>query len=290
VTVRSESQGFVRNSTTNAQGEFTLQIIPTGQYTVSISAPGYAPTESRGVQVSPSSSNVYAFDMSSSGGGGDEIVVTAARAQLSFNETTTGIQLDVQELASRIPVGQNALALTLLAPTAIQGGAANKNASFSGQAAIGGSSIAENAFYVNGLNITNFDNYLGASLVPFEFYDTIEVKTGGYQAEFGRATGGVINAVTKSGSNDFSIRLSGNWDIDEFREDAPRTLNDANEFDSVENQNLTLEVGGPIIRDRLFFYVLGQARDNETEFASTCPRSRRSPRWPASSCPRIWAP
>lgn len=266
VTIRSQAQGFVRNTTTNSQGEFTLQVLPTGQYTASITAPGYSPTESRDLRVEAGGANVYAFDLVS--GGGDEIVVTAARAQLSFNETTTGIQLNVQELAERVPVGQNVLSLALLAPTAVQGGAGSLNAGFASQPTFGGSSVAENAFFVNGLNITNFDNYFGASLVPFEFYDSVEVKTGGYPAEFGRATGGVVNATTRSGSNDFTFRLSGNYDSPDWHETAPRTTIDANEFDRNERLTYTGEIGGPIIRDHLFFYVMAQGRDITNEFAT----------------------
>ena len=59
--------------------------------------------------------------------------------------------------------------------------------------------MAENQIYINGLNVTNFRNGLGFSNVPYEFYEQFQVKTGGYSAEFGRSTGGVINAVTKSG-------------------------------------------------------------------------------------------
>jgi outer membrane receptor protein involved in Fe transport len=266
VTIRSEAQGFERSTTTNANGEFTVPVIPIGNYTVSLSAPGYPSTESRGVSVVPSNPSVYAFEMTS--GAGDEIIVTAARQQLSFSENTTGLQINVQELTDRVPVGQNVQALALLAPSAVQGGAANKNVTFGQQTSVGGSSIAENAFFVNGLNITNFDNYLGASLVPFEFYRTVEVMTGGYQAEFGRATGGVINAVTKSGTNDWVFRLSGSYDNPDWAEDAPRTTNDANEYDENTRQNATLEVGGPIWRDRLFVYGMAQYRDNEAEFAN----------------------
>jgi outer membrane receptor protein involved in Fe transport len=266
VTVTSETQGFSRNTTTNANGEFTVQVLPIGDYTASISASGYSPTESRDLRVEAGGSTVYAFDLVS--GGGDEIVVTAARAQLSFNETTTGLQLNVQELTERVPVGQNVLSLALLAPSAVQGGASNRNVAFAGQPAIGGASVAENAFFINGLNITNFENGFGGATVPFEFYQTVEVKTGGYQAEFGRSTGAVINATTKSGSNDWMLRLSGSLDPLSMQEQQPRTLNDANEFDTADRQIATLEIGGPIWEDRLFFYVLGQHRDIENEFAS----------------------
>src|SRR3546814_6189045 len=79
---------------------------------------------------------------------------------------------------------------------------------------LGGASVAENAYYINGLNITNFDNYLGSAPVPFEFFRSVEVKTGGYQAEYGRATGGIINAVSKAGTNDLTVGLHLKWEPD----------------------------------------------------------------------------
>src|SRR3546814_7178177 len=78
--------------------------------------------------------------------------------------------------------------------------------SFGDLASAVGSSVSENVFYVNGLNITDFRQGLGSVTVPFEFYETVDVKNGGYPAEFGRATGAFVNATTKSGSNEFHGR------------------------------------------------------------------------------------
>ena len=64
-----------------------------------------------------------------------------------------------------------------------------------GGVSFGGSSVAENTVYINGLNVTDFYNRDGFSAVPFAFYKEFQVKTGGYSVEFGRTTGGVINAV-----------------------------------------------------------------------------------------------
>lgn len=66
----------------------------------------------------------------------------------------------------------------------------------------GGASVGENAYYINGMNVTNFRNGLGGSTVPFQFYDQFQIKTRGYSAEFGRSTGGVVNAVTRRGTNE----------------------------------------------------------------------------------------
>src|SRR3546814_7127952 len=85
---------------------------------------------------------------------------------------------------------------------------------FGNLASLGGATVAENAYYINGLNITNFENYLGSAPVPFEFFRSVEVKTGGYQAEYGRATGGISNAASKAGTNDLTAGLHLNWEPD----------------------------------------------------------------------------
>lgn len=72
---------------------------------------------------------------------------------------------------------------------------------------IGGSSVGENAFYINGMPVTNFRNFLGTSTIPFQFYDQVEIQTGGYQAEIGRSKGSVVNAVTRS------VRFGLSWDF-----------------------------------------------------------------------------
>ena len=76
----------------------------------------------------------------------------------------------------------------------------------------GGSSVAENTVYINGLNVTDFYNRIGSSSVPYAFYKEFQVKTGGYSVEFGRTTGGVINAVTRSGTNEFEFGTEVVWE------------------------------------------------------------------------------
>lgn len=272
VTVRSTAQGATRNVTTGANGTFRIPLIPTGRYDVVVDAPGYE-TLSEQVVVSLGDSSSFTFTLAAEGAPAadasnlGEIVVVGVRQGVDFTRTTTGLTVDVEELTKQVPVGRSLTAVTLLAPTATAGGSA-ANSSFAGQPSIGGASVGENAFYVNGLNTTNFDTYVGSVTVPFDFYKTIEVKTGGYPAEFGRALGGVINAVTKSGTNEFTMALHGNYTGPELEETSPDTFQSANRLTETRQADYTLELGGPIIRDRLFFYGLAQGRDNESRFAS----------------------
>ena len=116
------------------------------------------------------------------------------RVDVRSTESATNIN---REEVSRLPVDQTLASVALLAPGVVPPGATFGGLSF------GGSSVAENAVYINGLNVTDPYRRQGFSSVPFAFYEEFQVKTGGYSAEFGRSTGGVINAVTRSGSNEF---------------------------------------------------------------------------------------
>ena len=269
VVVKSLAQGFERNLTTDAQGQFRAALIPSGAYSVSITKGGYVAANDGNVRVGIGAASNYGFTLAAEGETVSEIVITGtANPQLDFANTTTGLVVDVETLSKQVPIARNVTALTLLAPSAIPGDSA---ATFvqqgQSQAAIGGSSIGENVFYVNGLNITNFVNGIGGTLVPFEFYKSVEVKTGGFPAEFGRGTGAIINAVTKSGSNDFTFAVHGNYEPNSLREQAPNALARRNSMSKRTDKNLIVEAGGPIIPDHLFFYGLASFNSLKTQTA-----------------------
>jgi hypothetical protein len=246
VTVTSTDQGFSRFSTTSSTGSFTVVQLPIGNYTVTIEGNGFATTKLEDVKVSLGG-NSYSFEVAAAGG--NEIVVTgtAVRA-VDFSGTATGQVFNVQEIAEQLPVARNVDGLQLLAPQTTSGDAAF------GGVSIGGSSVAENIFYINGMNITNFRTFVGGTTVPFEFYDEVQVKTGGYQAEFGRNTGGAIIALTRSGSNTFKGGFNVYYSPDSLREDAPNTYLANNSLDKRSQVEGNIWASGPIIKDRLFFF------------------------------------
>jgi len=267
VAVKSLDQGFTRSVTTDDAGQFRIPLIPIGGYSVAINKEGYQPTNDGNVRVGLGGSTAYTFTLAGASEAVSEVVITAtANPQLDFAATTKGLSVDIETLTKQAPIGRSLTAVVQLAPGVVTGsssrvGTAPSTANFGAQPSVGGGSVAENAFYINGLNITNFDTYIGAAEVPFDFYKSVEVKTGGYPAEFGRATGGVINAVTKSGSNTFHFAVHGNYEADAWREDSPDTYIIAEHRSKRSEKSATFEVSGPIIEDHLFFYVLNQQRD-----------------------------
>jgi hypothetical protein len=269
VTVTSD-KGVRRTVTADDDGSLRVPQLPIGTYTVTVTKDGYNELVSDNVPIQIGALGAFTFTMASASDEAmEEIYVTGTRqGSWDFNSTTTGITVDVGEAFSQAPLGRDATSVVLLAPgtslgdsafSTLQYGASGNIASFAG------SSVGENVYYVNGMNITNFRNFVGGSTIPFELFDQIEVKTGGYQAEFGRSTGGVTNAVTKSGSNEWDFGVNAYFTPDSLYEDAPATFAAANQYDETESLEFNLWASGAIVKDKLFFFALYNPRDI-TEF------------------------
>ncbi|WP_169829189.1 TonB-dependent receptor [Tsuneonella mangrovi] len=277
VTLTSTDTGTVRTATTSSTGSYRFAGLQPGSYDLEISAQGLSPYQAQGIKIlAGQTANVPVALNSSS----NVIVVSGTRAVQAFTGTTTGLNVDVSDFISDKPLGRSLQSVILLAPGVVAGN--SSNSTFNGLSSLGGSSVAENAYYVNGLNVTNFDDYLGGATVPFYFYKSIDTKTGGYPAEYGRATGGIVNAVTKSGTNEFTAAVHVDWAPNFLTNHGKNLTNtayvDPNDpskgtttyrlrnraFDTSDSLVTTIEAGGPIIKDRLFFYGLLQMQNKES--------------------------
>lgn len=267
VVVENDQLGISRTVRVSEDGRFQVGSLPGGRYKVTLNVQGKA-SESRNVVVAAGVNAPVRFEADL-----QEVVVSAGRRgsvllDTSSVETSTVFSLeDIQEL----PVSRNITDVALLAPGTTRG-----DASFGNLASFAGSSVAENAYYVNGFNITDFRNGLGGSTVPFEAYQDFQVKTGGYSAEFGRSTGGVISTTTKRGTNEWKFGVNVFSVPNGGRSKGPDTFDaDGNIFgfrskDSASSWDASVSAGGPIIQDRLFVYGLYQWRNSDSKnFGST---------------------
>ncbi len=260
ITVLNPATGLTRTSTADARGNYRFAFLPVGEYTVSASANGQPMGAPRNVTVTLG--NTTTVDLAATPNATELSAVHVRGTGLpviDVTSTESATNVSRAELV-RLPVDQNVTSVALLAPGVVGG-----TASFGG-ISFGGSSIAENAFYVNGLNVTDFYNRNGFSEAPFAFYDQFQVKTGGYSVEFGRTTGGVVNAVTRSGSNElhFGTEITlepGNWHSgakDRYNSDGSRYITASRDRDSLVKLNGY--VSGPIIKDKLFVFAMYEAR------------------------------
>ncbi|WP_344694021.1 TonB-dependent receptor [Sphingomonas cynarae] len=261
VTVLSADQGFRRTARTNGNGSYSISELRNGSYTFTVEAEGYEAYTEAGVRLVQGAA-ANRFRLAPIGtpevaGASGDIIVTGSRAATSeFDLTTTGQVINVADLATRVPVARSLAALIQLVP-----GTAAGSGAFGNLPSINGGAVSENAYFINGLNITDFRKGLSPVEVPFEFYQTIDVKTGGYAAEFGRSTGGFTSATTKSGSNEFHGGLLFTWNPDGLRSYTRDTFSSDNDGGTSEAKSVIAQLSGPIIKDHLFFYGLYQARN-----------------------------
>ena len=262
VTVTSNAQGFSRTVTTGSDGTFRVAAIPQGSYTFTVEASGYDSFTDNAVTLNQgSAANQFTLASAGAAAAGGDIVVTAGRVQVAdFDRNTVGATIAIGELATRVPVSRDLTSVVLLAP-----GTSLGDSAFGNLPAVAGSSVSENAYYINGLNITEFRQGLSPVEVPFEFYNTIEVKNGSIPAEFGRFTGAFVNATTKSGGNEYHGGVLFNWQPDDLREDNPDTLTNYNRTDVRERKQFNAYLSGPIIKDHLFFYGIYQTNESRNE-------------------------
>ena len=263
VTIRATNRAVTRTATTGSSGTFNFTALPIGNYTIEVASSVGAATVTEAAAALGGASYTVVV-----GGGaeGEEIVVTGRQARsLDFSQTATGAVFDVQETAERVPVPRTLESVALLAPQVVSGDQTFSEDYPNGTIALGGSSIAENIYYINGMNVTNFRTFIGGSTVPFEFYDQVQVKTGGYQAEFGRSTGGALIAVSRSGSNEWRGGANAFFSPASLRATSPDTYINANSQDRDETIEGNIWASGPIIKNRLYAFAFFNPR-HETGF------------------------
>lgn len=204
VTALHEATGRSRETRVDSDGDFRFSQLPVGTYVLSVRRDGTVVARDT-FNVSLNANVPAKFALA--GESIEEIITTASAIKYDTYSTDSGVVLGEAEL-DILPVARNLTSVALLAPGTVKGDSkwqAEGNGGGAGYASFGGSSIAENSCYINGLEVTNTRQGLGCGELPFEFYDQFQIKTGGYSAQYGRTTGGVINATSKSGSNEWEF-------------------------------------------------------------------------------------
>ncbi|MFN2511989.1 MAG: TonB-dependent receptor domain-containing protein [Pyrinomonadaceae bacterium] len=198
VTVTGVTQGFNRTSQTDAEGFYRIQQVPPGSYKVGFSgASGFGETSKDNVQVNLGRPSTVDIQLGAAQVTGD---VTVSGSDTAGIETTESkIQTNIsQRTAELLPKGVN---FTSLLNTA----AAVRSEGLAGGFQIDGASGSENTFIIDGQEVSNFRTGVlnTNNNIPFQFVQEVQIKSSGFEAEFGGATGGVINVVTRGGSNEF---------------------------------------------------------------------------------------
>ncbi|TAK52069.1 MAG: TonB-dependent receptor [Gammaproteobacteria bacterium] len=286
IVIENADTGFRREVEAGSDGSYRLRQTPSGTYVVTVK-------RADGTTLKRENVVVYV-------GVGTSVNFAGATELETIQVVGTGLvnPIDVSSVESTtimtaekvamIPVQRDTTAVSLLAPGTIKGDPA-----FGNLASFGGSSVAENQYYFNGFNITNTFQNLNFAKVPYDAIAEQQIKTGGYGAEFGRSTGGVINQISKRGTNEFRLGGSAYWSPDSLSESTPnRMSNDGVLLEDNSNDtegdslNATLSAGGALIKDRLFAYGLIEYGQRDYDdypgragSANSTATSIRMPKW-----------
>jgi hypothetical protein len=247
----------------DGQGNFSFPVLPAGVYSLTVTKEGFTPVKQASIRVTLGSKitinpRLAVGQLTQT----VEIVETAVSLDITSSQTSTNI---TAEAASTLPRSRNFNSLLAMAPGV-------RLEPKSGSAGVGGVSVdgasgSENIYVIDGVEVSNtLNGSLGGTFnIPFEFLREIQVKSGGFESEYGGATGGVVNLSTKSGTNDLhgeaflqftssqlNPRPRGFWQGSPLNADAPDFF--AAKEDNYRRTYPGFTLGGPILKNRLYFF------------------------------------
>ncbi|MGH9942201.1 MAG: TonB-dependent receptor [Pyrinomonadaceae bacterium] len=258
VTARNNATGQARTATTDEAGDYTMTQLPPGTYELTVEAQGFAKALLKDAALNVGSKQTVNFDLKP----GQITETIEVSAEALFVETTkselggvvTPIEVQNLPLLNRTFAG-----LSVIMPEARPVGNFDPTKTRVGNVAFNGGDGRQVDVNVDGGD--NKDNVVGSLLQNFayESIQEFQVLQHRWTAESGRAVGGVINVISKSGSNEFHGSFFAN-----FRDEALRTfdffdkrnqiLNPSYEKPSFSRQEVGGSLGGPIVKEKLFFF------------------------------------
>ncbi|WP_291190866.1 TonB-dependent receptor [Frateuria sp.] len=291
------ANGSTREVAVGADGRYSISSLPVGRYTVSLRKDGQTLATQENVTVSPGGGTSVPFAAASAQNAqnlGAVQVVASALPAIDVTSVNSSTIITAADLA-KLPVQRSAESIALLAPGTVRGSQYFRGGN---AVAFGGSSVSENAYYVNGYNTGEPYRNIGGFQLPYGAIDQQETLTGGYSAKYGRSDGGVLNQIGKRGTNEWHFGAQVVWEP-RFLEahptnnyygnpTVPAPIANPNSLDGLTHYELadpskpgTLRqyrsdnkqwqtvysayVGGPLIKDKLFMFLAAETtRTNST--------------------------
>jgi Carboxypeptidase regulatory-like domain/TonB dependent receptor/TonB-dependent Receptor Plug Domain len=258
VTVTSPALQGSRTATTNAGGEYNFPLLPPGEYRAEYALPSFETVIRTGVVVNLDQATkvnvpmALARETASIEVIGDAVVIDPTQTNTQVNLKEDHLQHATVGLARR--AYQN---VVLEAPgVGAQTGAG-------GNPSVFGSNLGQNSYLIDGLNTTDPVTHTFTSNFTFDSIQEVAIQTSGFDAEYGKAIGGIINVITKSGGNDFHGTLDARYRSEKLTEQGERTrdfppgtdqLRYDRDIQDFQNLSPAATLGGPIARDRLWFF------------------------------------
>jgi carboxypeptidase family protein/TonB-dependent receptor-like protein len=254
-----------QTDTTNADGGFLFPLLTPGTYAVKVEKGQFKTAEAKGIEILTGKTSSLRISMQP---GEATTIVEVTGSALTVDTGSTAVSTNLNDtFYQAVPVARGVAGLFYASPSAVDGGIAGGTANPS----IGGSSSLENLYVADGVSITDgafggigtFSRVYGSlsTGINLSFVKEVQVKTGGFEAQYGKADGGIVQIVTKSGSSKFHGSIGGFFAPEEFEAERQHPdnffrFNKIGELVHQANYDLDIEAGGyvPHYKDHLFFF------------------------------------
>ncbi|HEX6976016.1 MAG TPA: TonB-dependent receptor, partial [Vicinamibacterales bacterium] len=250
VTVTSPQLQGSRSAVTDAKGEYQLSLLPPGTYRVEFALGGFDTIVKQNIKISLDTTTRQDATMAL-GAVTEAITVTAEAVVVDPTQTTVQQNFGTQHLkyATIGSAGRSYQSVLAQAPGVVG----------TGNPQVMGANLGQNNYMLDGVNTTDPVTHTFGSNLPFDAVQEVSIQTLGKDAEYGRALGGVVNVVTKTGGNEFSgtfdARIT-NDNLSESGEHYDASKQDYQEFKPAAT------LGGPISRDKVWFFGSLERPDN----------------------------
>jgi hypothetical protein len=261
--IENSATGLKRDITVDSSGRYRANSLPIGTYDVTLMHNGTATDTHKNVQTQISQGTDVSFAAAATASNATELgsvqVTANSLPSIDVSSVDSRTVLNADQL-SKLPIARTSISsIALLAP-----GTTSAARGYGNALSFGGSSASENAYYINGFQVTNPLTGVSSRQLPYDAIDQEQVLIGGYGAEYGRSTGGVINVVSKRGSNewkgDVQVLFSPSslaqqprniyyTDGTKYQRGNPYTWRDQ------ENLQYSASIGGALIKDKLFIFA-----------------------------------
>ncbi len=271
VTIKHQESGVVRTTTSDKEGTYVMSAVTPGTYELSAELSGFRNFRRRNVrlEVGKTSTVDVKLDL---GAMSEEVTVTAAAPVVDVTSKEVGGNITSKELTELPSINRNFIGFIGLLPGVVP--SISTESFGSDSVSVNGQDPRNNNYMFDGGN--NNDDVIGQragtqARPPLDAIQEFQVITGQYDAEFGRTTGAIVNAVTKQGSNNFKGLVSGYLQDASFtQKDFFVRQNNTRKPDTRYVQYVA-NLGGPIIQDKLHFFANVERPENDRPNAITIP-------------------
>jgi hypothetical protein len=248
--------GGLAELTTNEKGHLRFPSLPPGSYVLEIALQGFAPYHEQGIQI-PLGATIERTVVLKLAGLAESIVIEGRGSRIEARDTGFGTRFGPDDLNAvatrRASMFDFIRAAPGVSPTSPSSGTVTTISAF-------GSGTNENQFLIDGTNFTCPCNGIARAEPGVDFIQEVQVQSIGASVEFGNVQGAVINVVTKQGSERFLYTASYYWQTAGLTSQPVRLLvpgSRAREsgYERARYRDMTMSLGGPVLRDRLWFFT-----------------------------------